>query len=178
MKTRSKLLIASLVPLLYLTSCDDPKTARKYNMETTVDAMGMDFISNAAEAGHAEIAAAKVAAQISKNPKVIDFANMMITDHTAAGEKLHKVMDFELVTGSFPVSVEHRELIDSLSKLSGDAFDKAYMTFMVDSHKEAVELFDEGADNRATCVQNFAKETQPTIEKHLEEAKNILASLK
>jgi len=178
MKTKSKLLIVALFPLLYLTSCDDPKTARKYNMETTTDAMGLSFISNAAEAGHTEIAAAKVAAQISKNQKVVEFANMMITDHTAAGEKLHKVMNEELVSGSFPVNDEHKELIDSLSKMTGDAFDKAYMQFMVDSHREAAELFENGADNRIPGVQKFAKETRPTIEHHLEEAKNILASLK
>jgi len=178
MKTKSKLLIVALLPLLYLTSCDDPKNARKYNAETATDAAGLSFISNAAEAGHAEVAAAKVAAQVSKNPKVVEFANMMITDHTAAGEKLHKVMDNELVTGSFPVSEEHQELIDTLSKLSGDAFDKAYMQFMVNSHQEAVELFEVGADDRACAVQTFARETKPTVEKHLEEAKNILAALK
>ncbi|MBS1531100.1 MAG: DUF4142 domain-containing protein [Bacteroidetes bacterium] len=178
MKTKSKLLIAALIPLLYLTSCDDPKTAAKYNEETTVDAMGLHFISNAAEGGQTEIAAAKVAAQVSKNPKVVDFANMMITDHTAAGEKLHKLMDVELVKDSFPVSDEHQELIDSLAKLSGDTFDKAYMQFMVDSHQEAVDLFDEAKENRATHVQTFAKETLPTVEHHLEDAKNILASLK
>ncbi|HWD88287.1 MAG TPA: DUF4142 domain-containing protein [Mucilaginibacter sp.] len=178
MKTKSKLLIAALIPLLYLTSCDDPKTANKYNMETTVDAMGLDFISNAAEAGHAEIAAAKVATQVSKNQKVVDFANMMISDHTAAGEKLHKVMDIELVKGPYPVSDEHKELIDSLSKLTGDTFDKAYMKFMVDSHQEAVELFEGGTEVRMTHVQTFAKETLPTVEHHLEDAKNILASLK
>ncbi|HEX3385553.1 MAG TPA: DUF4142 domain-containing protein [Mucilaginibacter sp.] len=178
MKTKSKLLIAALIPLLYLTSCDDPKTAAKYNMETTVDAMGLDFISNAAEAGHAEITAAKVATQISKNPKVVDFANMMITDHTAAAEKLQKVMDFELVRNQFPVSDEHKELIDSLSKLNGEAFDRAYMKFMLYSHMEAVHLFEAGTDNRATHVQTFAKETLPTIVHHFEAAKVVMESLK
>jgi putative membrane protein len=178
MKTKSKLLIAALIPLLYLTSCDDPKNAAKYNMETTVDVMGMSFINAAAEGGHTEIAAAKVAAQVSKNPKVVDFANMMITDHTAAGEKLQKLMKVEFVSGSFPVNHKHTEMIDTLSKLSGDTFDKAYMQFMVDSHQEAVEAFEGGTENRAPHVQHFAKETLPTIEHHLEEAKNILASLK
>ena len=178
MKNKSKLLIAALIPVLYLTSCDDPKTAAKYNMETTVDVMGLDFISNAAEAGHTEIAAAKVAEQVSKNPKVVDFAHMMITDHTAVAEKLQKVMNFELVKGPFPVSDKHQELIDSLSKLNGEAFDRAYMKFMLYSHLEAVHLFEAGTDNRATHVQTFAKENLATIVHHFEAARDIMESLK
>jgi putative membrane protein len=87
-------------------------------------------------------------------------------------------MDIELVKGPFPVSEEHQELIDSLSKLNGDAFDRAYMKFMVYSHMDAVHLFEAGTDNRAPHVQSFAKETLPTIVHHFEAAKNILESLK
>jgi putative membrane protein len=39
-------------------------------------------------------------------------------------------------------------------------------------------LFKQGSENRANKVQDFAKETLPTVEHHLESAKNILASLK
>jgi putative membrane protein len=177
MKTRVLFLL--LLPMLYvMQSCDDPKNANKYDNETTVDVMGLNFISNAEEAGHTEIAAAKVAVNNSKNQQVVDFAKMMIADHTAAGEKLNGLKDWALVRGHFPVNEEHQELIDTLAKLSADDFDKAYMKFMVASHQEAVSLFEGGSDNRANKVQSFAKEIKPTVEKHLESAKNILASLK
>src|SRR5579863_4530554 len=177
MKTRALFLL--LLPVLYLMqSCDDPKNANKYDNETSVDVMGLNFISNADEAGQAEIAAAKVAVNNSKNQLVVEFAKMMISDHTAAGEKLAKLEESELVRKQFAVNDEHKELIDTLAKLSGSDFDKAYMKFMVLSHQEAVSLFEEGGENRANRVQSFAKETLPTVEKHLESAKNILASLK
>jgi len=177
MKTR--VLILLLLPMLYvMQSCDDPKNANKIDNETTVDVMGLNFISNAEEAGHAEIEAAKVAVNNSKNQQVVDFAKMMIADHTAAGEKLNGLKANELVRGQFPVNEEHQELIDTLAKLSGGDFDKAYMKFMVLSHQEAVSLFEEGSENRSNRVQDFAKATKPTVEKHLESAKNILASLK
>lgn len=177
MKTRALFLL--LLPMLYLMqSCDDPKNANKIDNETTVDVMGLHFISTAEEAGHTEIAAAKVAVNNSKNQQVVDFAKMMISDHTAAGEKLDHLKDVELVRGKFPINEEHQELIDSLAKLSGNDFDKAYMQFMVDSHWDALYLFKEGSDNRAPHVQSFAEETLPTVEKHFESAKNILASLK
>lgn len=177
MKTR--VLILLLLPMLYLMqSCDDPKNAHKYDNETTVDVMGLSFISNAEEAGHAEILAAKVAVNNSKNQQVVDFAKMMVSDHTAAGEKLNALKERVLVSGQFAVNEEHQELIDTLAKLTGSDFDKAYMKFMVLSHQEAVALFEEGSDNRNNKVQDFAKETKPTVEKHLESAKNILASLK
>jgi putative membrane protein len=176
---KARLLFLLILPLLYLLqSCDDPKNANKIDNETTVDVMGLHFISTAEEAGHTEIAAAKVAVNNSKNQQVIDFAKMMISDHTAAGEKLNHLKDIELVRGKFPVDEKHQELIDSLARLSGNDFDKAYMRFMVDSHWDAVALFKRGSENRAEDVQNFAEKTLPTVEKHFESAKNILASLK
>jgi len=177
MKTR--VLILLLLPLLYLMqSCDDPKTAHKYDNETTVDVMGLNFIGSAAEAGHTEIRAAKIAVKVSTNPRVLSFAKMMIHDHTLAGEKLDNLKTRELISGPFASTEAHQEMVDTLGKLSGTDFDKAYINWMVWSHEKAVSLFREGAENRDNAVQNYALQTLPTIKMHLDSAKNILASLK
>jgi putative membrane protein len=179
MKTKTRILLAMLLPLLYLTqACDDPKTSKKYNNETAVDVAGLHFMENVADAGLTEIKAAKVAEKISTNPRVVGFAKMMITDHTAADAKLNKLRKVENVDATTDIDRAHEAMIDSLSKMSGPAFDKAYMEMMVDGHREAVDLFRQGKENRANAVQNFAAEYLPTIGMHLDSAKAILASLK
>lgn len=180
MKMKRTQLLAFLLPaaIALLQSCDDPRTAKKYNQETTVDIMGLNFIGKFAEAGHTEIQAAHVAENVSKNPRVLDFAKMMIRDHTAAGLKLNNLKNWALVGGEFPVSQQHKLLIDSLSKLSGAAFDKAYMQEMVSSHEQAVGLVREETKNRADHVQDFARNVLPTIEMHLDSAKSILSGLR
>jgi putative membrane protein len=61
-----------------------------------------------------------------------------------------------------------------LGKLSGKAFDRAYMHDMVLDHTKDVSEFRMEAKNASDpAVKNFAKETLPTLESHLKEAKSI-----
>jgi len=176
---KKTILLVLLLPLFWFSqSCDDPKNANKFNNETTVDVMGLHFITTASEAGHTEIKASTVAEGISQNPRIIAFAKMMITDHTAAGAKLDKLKAGELVHEPYTLNEDHVKMIDSLSRLSGSSFDKAYMQVMVNDHENAVDLFKEGGENRNGAVRSYAAETLPVIEMHLDSAKAILASLK
>jgi putative membrane protein len=176
---KKTILMFLLLPLFWFSqSCDDPKNANKFNNETTVDVMGLHFITTASEAGHTEIKASKVAESISQNPSVVAFAKMMITDHSAAGTKLDKLEDKELVHIPYTLNEDHLKMIDSLSKLSGSNFDKTYMQVMVNDHENAVDLFKEASENRDGAVRSYAAETLPVIEMHLNSAKTILASLK
>jgi len=177
MKTR--FLLALLLPALYVvSSCDDPRKAKNYNQETTVDQSGLNFINTAIEGGRTEVKLANVAEHISQNPRIIHFAKMMTTDHTKGIEELKKLRAKELINADDVLSPEHRKLIDSLSKLSGTDFDKAYMHVMVADHEKTVDLFKEETREREASVQSFARKTLPTIEMHLNSAKSIEATLK
>ena len=69
-------------------------------------------------------------------------------------------------------------MIDSLSKKTGADFDKAYIAMMVKDHEAAVDLFKEQSNDKNQTIQDFARKTLPTIEMHLDKAKDIEASLK
>lgn len=177
MKTR--LLLALLVPAIYVvSSCDDPKKAKNYNQETTVDQSGLSFINTAIDGGRTEVKLANVAEHVSQNPRIVRFAKMMITDHTKGIEELKILRKKELINGDDALSSEHKKLIDSLSKLSGTDFDKAYMHVMVADHEKTTDLFKEETREREASVQTFARKTLPTIEMHLDSAKAIDSALK
>ncbi|HTI61569.1 DUF4142 domain-containing protein [Mucilaginibacter sp.] len=172
-------LVTMLFPVLVLVqSCDDPLTANKYNNETAVDTPGHDFIKEAIEGSSTEIKASEVAESKATNPRVRAFAKMMVTDHTAALEKLKKLKAKELVKGPDQPDQQDQKMIDSLSALSGDQFDKAYMQAMVTGHEKAVDLFKEGEEDRTNAVQTCARDLLPKIKDHLHSGKSILASLK
>jgi putative membrane protein len=176
---KTKLLPALLICLMYVAqSCNDPKTAKKYNYETSVDAPGLGFLNDAIEGGRTEIKASMLAQNISKNQQVVDFAKMMIHDHTEAVEELKKIRTDVLADGVSEIGPEAQEKVDSLSKLTGDQFDKAYMQMMVADHDEAVDLLSEGMTTNKPAIETFAWKTLPVVQKHLGAAKNILASLK
>ena len=176
---KTKLLLALLLPALYvMSSCDDPKKANNYNQETTVNQSSLNFINTAIDGGRTEVKLANVAAHVSQNPRILRFAKMMITDHTKGIEELKALRKKELINPKDVLSQEHRRLVDSLSKLSGTDFDKAYMHVMVADHKETVDMFREETQEREASVQAFARKTLPTIEMHLDSAKAIDATLK
>ncbi|MBS1522947.1 MAG: DUF4142 domain-containing protein [Bacteroidetes bacterium] len=176
---KTKLLLALLVPALYVvSSCDDPKKANNYNQETTVNQSSLNFINTAIDGGRTEVKLANVATQVSQNPRILHFAKMMITDHTKGIEELKALRKKALINPNDVLNSEHRKLIDSLSKLSGTEFDKAYMQAMVSDHEKAVDLFREETQEREASVQTLARKTLPTLEMHLDSAKAIDAALK
>lgn len=176
---KTKFLLALLVPAFYVvSSCDDPKKANNFNQETTVNQSSLDFINAAIDGGRTEVKLANVATHASQNPRIVRFAKMMITDHTKGIEDLKVLRKKELINPHDGVSPEHRELIDSLSKLSGTDFDKAYMQVMVADHEKTVDLVKEETNEREPSVQTIARNMLPTIEMHLDSAKAIAATLR
>jgi putative membrane protein len=176
---KTKFLLALLVPALYVvSSCDDPKKANNFNQETTVNQSSLDFINKALDGGRTEVKLANVATHASQNPRIVRFAKMMITDHTKGIEELKALRKKELINPHDVLSQEHRKLIDSLSKLSGRDFDKAYMHVMVADHEKTVDLFKEETQEREPSVQTLARKTLPTIEMHLDSAKAIAMTLR
>ena len=176
---KTKLLLALLMPALYvLSSCDDPKKANNFNQETTVNQSSLNFINTALDGGRTEVKLANVATHVSQNPRIVHFAKMMIHDHTQGIEELKALRKKELINAHDVLSQENKKLIDSLSKLSGTEFDKAYMHVMVADHEKTVDLFKEETQEREPSVQTLARKTLPTIEMHLDSAKAIAATLR
>ena len=176
---KTKLLLALLMPALYIvSSCDDPKKANNFNQETTVNQSSLNFINEAIDGGRTEVKLSTAAAHISQNPRIVRFAKMMITDHTKGIEALKTLRQKELINPNDALSPEHKKLIDSLSKLSGTDFDKAYMQVMVADHEKTVDLFKEETQERESSVQALARNTLPTIKMHLDSAKAIATTLK
>jgi putative membrane protein len=161
-----------------MQACNDNQTAKNYNNRTLVDDQGLDFIRTGYEAGLTEIKAAKLAESASKNTKVIDFAKMMVADHSQTGSDMKVLAKNRMVDLSDSLSAKHNTAIDSLGKLTGDAFDKVYMKMMVSDHEQVVTLFEANTTNKTGYVQEFAKKHLPTLKNHLESAKDIYAGLK
>ena len=90
-------LIFLLLFALVLQSCGDNQRAKNYNDKTLVDQQGLAFIKTANIAGLTEILASKFALNASKNPRVVSFAQMMITDHAKVGNELKTLAKQKLV---------------------------------------------------------------------------------
>jgi putative membrane protein len=64
---------------------------------------------------------------------------------------------------------------DKLSKLSGNAFDKQFATEMVSDHKKDIQKYQQAAKKKNDPVADYANQTLPTLQKHLQTAQSLTA---
>jgi putative membrane protein len=98
-----------------------------------------DFVEDVALANMAEIELGKLAAQRGTNADVKKFGQMMVDDHTAAGEKLGAAVTRHTITLPTALDDKHRDLYEKLSKRQGAEFDADYIDAMVDGHEDLLD---------------------------------------
>ena len=132
------------------------------------------FVTKAADGGLAEVAMAKLAQEKAESAEVKAYAQKLEKDHTQANTELKQVASQKNITLPTAPSKMHQAKHDKLSKLSGAAFDKAYVAAMLEDHQKDVREFQrEATSGTDSDVKAFAAKTLPVIKQHLEEAKKL-----
>lgn len=137
------------------------------------------FMEKAAQAGFTEVEGSKLAATKAASAQVKAFADQMIKDHTAAGDKLTALAGTKGVKLPTEPGVTQKAKLKLLATKDGADFDQQYAkTIGVSAHKDTVALFKkEAADGKDADVKAFAAATLPTLEHHLTEANTLVSSL-
>jgi putative membrane protein len=147
------------------------KTSAKTSMDTT-------FAKEAAAGGMAEVKLGQLAEEKGTNSAVKDFGKRMQTDHSKAGKELGDVASKDGLTLPSMMDKQDEATYNRLSKLSGAAFDRAYARDMVMDHEKDIAAFKkEATTGKNPDVKNFASQTLPTLESHLQQAKAMLKSV-
>lgn len=137
------------------------------------------FTNKAAIGGMAEVALGKMAADKGMNAKVKDFGNMMVTDHGKANDELKSIAKSKNIQLPADLDAKHQQLSNSLGKLSGKAFDTAYVNAMVDGHKQTLDLLQtEAANGMDADLRAFAAKTAPVVQMHLAKIQQIQNDMK
>ena len=127
-----------------------------------------DFVKEAASGGMMEVQLGKTAQEKSAKSQVKEFGRRMQTDHTKANNELKKLAAKKKITLPNELESKHKSIVDKITKLKGDEFDREYMSTMVDDHKEDIEKFQKEADNgKDADVKKFAQDHLPILKKHL-----------
>src|SRR5205823_13350550 len=85
------------------------------------------FAMDAAAGGMAEVELGRLAASKASNADVKNFAQRMVDDHSKANDELKSVASKENIKLPAAIDAKHKATIDRFSKLSGAAFDRAYV---------------------------------------------------
>jgi putative membrane protein len=120
----------------------------------------------------AEVQLGELALKQTTHDDVKKFAQAMIDDHGKARDELDSILKDANETHEAKLDAKHQSLHDKLAKLSGDAFDKAYVGAMVKGHTEALATFKkEEKSAKDSKLKAYAEKFAPVIAMHLEHAK-------
>ena len=156
------------------TSNDTMASGNSASSSGKLAAADRQFIKKAAEGGLAEVQLGQLATEKADSQDVKQFGQRMVDDHTKANDQLKQVASQKGVTVPDKLSPKDAATKARLEKLSGKAFDRAYMRDMVMDHtKDVSEFRMESKNAKDPDVKNFASQTLPTLQDHLKEAKSI-----
>lgn len=138
------------------------------------------FMKDAAEAGMAEVEASKMAATQASNTQVKSFAQQMVDDHTKAADELKALAASKGVKLPEEPSMMQRAKLKTLKDDQGVKFDQHYAdSFGVKAHEDTVRLFQkESSKAKDPDVKAWVDKTLPTLQHHLEMAKDLQKSTK
>lgn len=133
------------------------------------------FAVKAAKAGNAEVKLGQLAQEKGSNEAVKQFGQRMVQDHSKASTELKLAAAKEnIVLPTGGLDAEDQATYDALSKLSGSAFDKAYVRDMVKDHLADIAEFNrEAASGHKDSIRQFASQTLPTLGDHLKQAREM-----
>lgn len=135
-------------------------------------------------ANQIDIDAGKLAKSLSKNKEVQQFAQQMITDHTAVNRQagaLAKKLGVKPEGNDTSKALKKgaADNVANLKKLKGAQFDKAYVDHEVAYHQQVLDAIDKvlvpSAQNAE--LKGLIEKVRPAIATHLDHAKHVQADL-
>jgi putative membrane protein len=146
---------------------------------TTLSHDDQEFLTKAAQGGLAEVELGTLAVQKAASAEVKAFGNQMVTDHSKANDELKALAAQKGFTPPPEPNQEQKDLIAKLSAKSGKDFDKEYMKAMVEDHEKDVKEFEKASrDASDPDVKAWAAKTLPTLQHHLQMAKETEKKIK
>ncbi len=135
-------------------------------------------------ANQVDVDAGELAKKKAHDAEVKGFAERMVVDHTAVNQKAAALAKkLALTPEDNPTSQSlasgGEQNRAALAKLSGAAFDKAYIDHEVAYHQQVLDAIDKVLEPNAKNVELKAliQDVRPAIAAHLEHAKRIQARL-
>jgi len=194
MKSIGLLAVVFATAVSFACNAENRTTTRESTVGTSGDAISAgdrDFVEDMAIGGMAEVELGRMAMERGASPEVKRFGDMMVKDHSKAGDELKQVAMQHSIPMPAGLDQKHQDLKTTLSNLRGAEFDREYMKAMVDGHEDVVdrlqtrasedrfgddkgEVKPERSDNPVEGALNqWAAKALPTVRHHLDEAKRI-----
>jgi putative membrane protein len=144
------------------------------NLKSDAPRADRRFYKKAAQLGDKQVALSRIAADRAVNPQVQAFASEMVRAHTAAHTELAALQhqkDHRRDDGDW--AIEQRETTKKWNDKKADDFDEDYIEAMIDTHEDAVDLFEKGIKSKNSGIVAYSAKLLPSMKTHLAQAENL-----
>jgi len=169
----------TLSALCCFVLCSLPALAQTEHAAKGAAMTDQQFIDMAAQTDMLEAHLGQMAADQASRQDVKDYAQMLVTDHTADYQALGALASKAGLTVPSGLDAAHNKMIAPFEQLKGAAFDSRYLQTMIAGHTQAISVYTkESSGAQSPDVQGYASATLPTLNKHLDNAKDLMGKKK
>jgi putative membrane protein len=132
------------------------------------------FVEWAGQTDMAEANLGQLASSQASSQGVKDYAQMVVTDHTSDYNQLTAAAGKASLNVPKGLDTDHQKMAASMQKAKGAAFDHQYIQAMITGHNKAISIYTkEASDAQSPDIKAYASAALPTLQKHLDGAKEI-----
>jgi putative membrane protein len=137
------------------------------------------FVATAAGNDMYEIEVSRLALVRGSNAQVKNYAQMLVTHHTASSAQLMTIVRAKGATPPAGMPADKQAKIAELSRLQGAEFDRQYIRVSgVQDHQAAITIFEQASRTLTDAdLRGFASNTLPVLRQHLQGAQAIAGTL-
>lgn len=132
------------------------------------------FMAQAASGDQFEIQSSQLALQMSSNPAVRNFANLLIADHARMSQALAAAATAAGLTPPAPALLPAQQSTLDQLRTTGPNFDAAFRGVQIGTHQQALQLMQNyAASGDVPVLRNAAQQAIPIIQSHLSQAQML-----
>jgi putative membrane protein len=140
-----------------------------------VSAADQAFISQAAYSGTAEVALGELAASKASNPRVREFGQTMVEQHSQVNQELISIASSRGIVPPSAPDPGRQAVATALGNLSGMEFDQQYLAQQLAEHQVALALFQSEASNsQDPALRDFAARHATDIQNHIDMLRQLM----
>ncbi|MEG3927372.1 MULTISPECIES: DUF4142 domain-containing protein [unclassified Microcoleus] len=134
------------------------------------------FVMQAGQLGMLEVELGRLAVQRGSSASVKQYGQEMVEEHTQANKELMQLVMPKKVELPTEMTTQNTALMKRLSGLSGTSFDTAYKQAMIESHNQAIALFQaQSQQGEDSDLKAWATQKLPNLQAHLQMVNQMLA---
>src|ERR1700754_4907766 len=144
-----------------------------------LNAVDFNFVGQANLGAPFQVDSGRIAEAKGTSPGIRSYANLMVSSHIPVADALNTILRRKNITPSNTLlRGAYDAMLFTLEADHGAAFDRNYMNGQVEYQKGNAALFEQEIQNgNDPDLRQFARETLPKIEDHLQRALKLAAAV-